>query len=109
MKKYISIILILSCTIGLIWSCSKKIDLVSPTTSPDGFAFIKIAQFSPNFRQAFNNRDSFNISVNNIKLNGSLLTYGSIYPVAANLYAAIPARELLLHLLPGLIIIHQTL
>jgi hypothetical protein len=90
MKKYISLI-ILSCVIGLIWSCKEKLELVSPTSSPDGLAYIKIAQFSPNFRQVFNNRDSFNIYANAVKLNGTFLTYGSFFPSAANLYAAVPA------------------
>jgi len=92
MKKYISIITIAVCCITmLIGSCSKKDDATAPTTSPNGNAFIKISQFSPNFRQTFNNRDSFNIYVNNVKVNGTFLTYGSIYPSVTNLYAAVPA------------------
>ncbi len=91
MKKYISGILLLSCTIGWLWSCNEKIKLVSPTSSPDGLAYIKIGQYAPNFRTVFGNRDSVNVYSNGVKLNGTFLTYGSIFPSSTDLYAAVPA------------------
>jgi len=91
MKKYISGILLLSCTIALLWSCNEKIELVSTTSSPDGLAYIKIGQYSPNFRTVFGNRDSVNVYANGLKLNGTFLTYGSIFPSTSNMYAAVPA------------------
>ncbi len=92
MKKYIFITSIAACCMTLlVWSCSKKDDATAPTTSPNGNAFIKISQYAPNFRQTFNNRDSFNIYINNVKVNGTFLTYGSVYPSVADLYAAVPA------------------
>jgi hypothetical protein len=92
MKKNISIIIIMfACAIGLIWSCAKKIDLVDPVSSADGLAFIKVADFSPAFRQVVNGRDSFNVYVNGNKINGSFLTYGSIFPTTTNPYVGIPA------------------
>ena len=75
----------------VLWSCHDKLELVAPTSGTDGQAFIKFAQVSPSFRQVLNNRDSFNIYVNGAKLNGSFLTYGSIFPSTSNLYAAVPA------------------
>jgi Domain of unknown function (DUF4397) len=90
MKKYIGILFIAICTIGLAWSCSKKLDLTATTQGVDGSAYIKIAQYSPGFRQVFNNRDSINIYVNGNKLNGTFLTYGSFFPSTTNLYAAVP-------------------
>jgi len=90
MKKNITYIIILVGTLGLLWSCSKNLEKVAPTSSPDGFAYIKIAQYSPNFRQVVNGRDSFNVYVNGVKLNGAFLTYGSIFPATTNLYAAVP-------------------
>lgn len=89
MKRYTSIIII-ACA-GLIWSCTKKIDLVAPTSSTDGFAFLKIVHASPGFRQVVNNRDSFNVYANGVKLNGSFLTYTSMFPTISNLYAAVPS------------------
>ncbi len=92
MKKNISYILLLSGAIVLMWSCNEKLELVAPTSSPDGYAFVKFAQFSPNFRQVTNNgKDSINVYVNGFKINGAFMTYGSLFPSANNLYASVPA------------------
>ena len=90
MKKNISI-LILVCTLGLLWSCKKELELASPVSGTDGLAFLKIIDASPNFRQVFKGSDSFNVYVNGVKINGSQLTYNSIFPSTTNLYAALPA------------------
>ena len=74
----------------VLWAC-KKNDPISPTASPAGMAYIKIAEFSPNFRQVVNGRDSFNVYVNGAKLNGTFLTYGGFFPSTTDLYAAVPA------------------
>src|ERR1035437_9592013 len=90
MKKNISIIIIIfACAIALIWSCTKKTDLLAPTASVDGLAFLKVADFSTSFRQIVNGRDSFNVYVNGNKVNGTFMTYGSFFPTT--LYAGVPA------------------
>lgn len=78
---------------GLLWSCSKQTTLenVAVTTNPTGTAFIKIVHFSPAFRLATAKSDSINIFVNDTKLNGSFLTFGSMFPSTTNLYASVPA------------------
>ena len=93
MKKNISLLLILICAsaIAIFWSCNKKLDLVAPTTPAAGLAYIKIAHFSPSLRQIFNKSDSFNLYVNGTKINGSFVTFGSIFPSVTDLYAAVPA------------------
>lgn len=92
MKKNISCILLFAGSIFVLWSCTEKLKLVAPTSSPNGYAFVKFAQFSPNFRQVTNNgRDSINVYVNGFKINGAFMTYGSIFPTANNLYASVPA------------------
>jgi hypothetical protein len=91
MKKYSGFILIFGASAGLLWSCSKDLKLTGETTTPRGFAYIKIAHGAPNFRGVVNNRDSFNVFVNGAKLNGSFLTYGSYFPSTTNLYATVPA------------------
>lgn len=91
MKKYITSLILLTCTIGLIWSCSKKTENIALVTPTDGYAFIKFGQYSPNFRSIVNGRDSFNIYVNEKKINGAFLTFNSIFPGATNLYAAVPS------------------
>src|ERR1035437_5756909 len=90
MKKNISIIIIIfACAIALIWSCTKKTDLLAPTASVDGLAFLKVADFSTSFRQIVNGRDSFNVYVNGNKENGPFITYASFFPTT--LYAGVPA------------------
>ena len=92
MKKNIAPIILLFCLpmIGL-WSCSKQLDKVAAVSDPSGFAFIKIGQYAPSFRAIVNNRDSFNLYVNSTKLNGSFMTFGSLFPTSNNLYAAVPS------------------
>ena len=82
--------MIVACLTGLIWSCSKKIELVSATSNPAGLAYIKIVEFSPNFKGVTNYRDSFNVFVNGLKLNGGFLTYGAAFPTSTDSYAAVP-------------------
>ena len=89
MKKYIFPIILITCATGLIWSCTKKIDLVAPTSTIDGLAYVKVAQMSPNFRAVVNGRDSFNVYFNEAKVNGAFLTYGSFFPTTTSLYAAV--------------------
>ena len=91
MKKNISILLLLACTMGIFWSCEKDLTYVSPATTTDGLAFVKFVHASPNFRQVYKGADSFNIYVNGVKINGGQLTYGNVFPTATNLYAAVPA------------------
>lgn len=91
MKKNI-LILLVACTMGLLWSCKKDLKLVNAVSTTEGLAFIKIIDASPNFRNVFKGADSFNIYVNGVKINGSQLTYNSVFPAAiANLYAGVPA------------------
>ncbi len=90
MKKNISI-LILVCTLGLLWSCEKELELASPVSGTEGLAFLKIIDASPNFRQVFKGSDSFNVYVNGAKINGSQLSYNSIFPSTSNLYVGVPA------------------
>jgi hypothetical protein len=94
MKKYISIMIVFVCAIGLIWSCTKKVDLVDPVSGIDGFAFIRVMHVSPNFRAIQNYPDSFHIYVGANKINGGLFTYNSAFPSTAlnnNTYAAVPS------------------
>lgn len=92
MKKNIAPIILLFCLpVILLWSCSKQLDKVAAVSDPSGFAFIKIGQYSPSFRAILNNRDSFNVYVNGAKLNGGFMSFGSLFPTATNLYAAVPA------------------
>lgn len=57
----------------------------------DQTAYLRVIHASPNFRQQFNAPDSFNLYVNNIKMNAPFLTYGSIFPATTtgNGYVAV--------------------
>jgi len=95
MKKNIFLVLILASMGGFMWSCSKQtttpLDIVATTNSVSTNAFIKIVHYAPTFRLATNNADSINLFLNGTKLNGTFLTFGSMYPSTTNLYAAVPA------------------
>lgn len=90
MKKFLSFIL-LSSGLALLWSCKKQLELIDPTTTTENFAFVKFVHASPNFRTVFKGADSFNVYVNDAKLNGSFLTYNSSFPTAttSSLYSTV--------------------
>src|SRR5437870_5357259 len=85
--------LIIGCTIVMatFFSCEKDKELLAVTTNPNGLAFLKILDYAPSFRAATLGRDSFNVYVNGAKVNGSFLTYNSIFPGTTNPYLAVPA------------------
>jgi hypothetical protein len=91
MKKNFLITLIITCSIGLFTSCEKDLAHVNTYTNTYGLSFIKFFNASPNFRAVFKGADSFNIYVNGEKINGSQLSYNSIFPAVANIYAAVPS------------------
>ena len=88
----------LSCITILLSSCSKQLDHIGAATGVDGYAYIKIGQFSPSFRNIVNNRDSFNVYINGVKINGAFLTFGSLFPTTTNLYAAVPTGSQLIRM-----------
>ena len=91
MKKNILILFILTLVISGFYACKKEIKLNSTAMSPSGKAFIKVIDYAPSFRLVTSNRDSFNVFVNNIKINGAFLSYNSAYPNSINdTYAAVP-------------------
>ena len=91
MKKNLSILIAITGSLLLLYSCTKELKYESTTSSPEGKAFIKVIDYAPNFRLVTANRDSFNVFVNNIKVNGNFLTYNAGYPNNTNdTYAAVP-------------------
>lgn len=91
MKKSIAILLGITAFLTILYSCTKEIKYNATTVSPAGSAFIKVLDFAPSFRLVTSNRDSFNVFVNNIKINGTFLTYNAGFPNSVNdTYAAVP-------------------
>lgn len=90
-KNILKIIIGFAFVIGMFYSCDKEHDFLASSVTTDGLAFLKVAHFSPSFRQVVNGRDSFNVYVNGNKVNGSFFTYGTIFPSTTNLYLGVPA------------------
>lgn len=89
MKKNIAIFSVLVALVTLVWSCKRQLELVAPVSTLQGYAFLKVADYSPNFRGVVNNRDSFNVYVNGVKVNGDPLSYAGQFPTVSNTYAAV--------------------
>ena len=90
MKKSISIIIVVVALISVFYSCTKQQGWQLSTLPITGNAFIKVINYAPSFRLVTNNRDSFNVFVNNIKINGTFLSYNGGYPNNVNdTYAAV--------------------
>jgi hypothetical protein len=66
-------------------SCKRNYDYVATYLKADSsLAYLKIIHASPSFRQVFNKQDSFNVYVDNHKVNSSFLTFNSLYPFSVN-------------------------
>lgn len=80
MKKILSYTALLAAGMMTIIACEKQADKTATFTSASDMAFVSVIHASPNFRQVFNAPDSINVFVNNRKVNGALITYGSTFP-----------------------------
>ncbi len=97
MKYYLIIFLIGSV---LLVACKRDYNGIATYQPADSsLAYLKFVHASPNFRQIFGTRDSFNIYIGSQKLNGTLLSYNAVYPFSVNsstttisaTYSAVPA------------------
>lgn len=94
MKRILSYTALLAVGIVAFSSCKKEAERTATFTNTEGKAFIRVIHAAPSFRQVFAAPDSINIFVNNIKVNGALITYGGMFPASASTgfgYIAIPA------------------
>jgi hypothetical protein len=91
MKKNLPILILFVFAVGLLCSCKKKLETLASISTTENLSFLKIIDAAPSFRQVLNGRDSFNVYVNGVKVNGSFLTYGSSFPTTSNLYVGVPA------------------
>ncbi|MFL9484974.1 DUF4397 domain-containing protein [Chitinophagaceae bacterium LWZ2-11] len=95
MKKniiYLSIIAVAA--IFVYTSCKRDVSYIATyDTGNSSTAYIRVVQASPSFRALYSQPDSFNVYVNTTKINGGILSYGSIFPAAGELYAAVPAGK----------------
>lgn len=94
MKKLLSYTALIAAGMMVFASCEKQADRTAEYTTVEDKAFIRVIHASPSFRQVFNAPDSINLYVNNVKVNGPLITYGGFFPAAATTgfgYFAVPA------------------
>ena len=93
MKKFLSYTLLLAAGMIMFISCKKQADIVAAFGTTEDQAFVRVIHASPSFRQVFNAPDSFNIFVNNVKVNGPLITYAGLFPASNSTafgYIAVP-------------------
>ncbi|HCL05971.1 MAG TPA: hypothetical protein DHW64_08415 [Chitinophagaceae bacterium] len=93
MKKILSYTALLAAGMMTIIACEKEAEKTATFTSASDMAFVSVVHASPNFRQVFNAPDSINVFVNNQKVNGTLITYGGLFPASGttlNGYIGVP-------------------
>lgn len=81
------------------YSCKRDFSLHDPVSLPNGTAFLRIIDASPNFRSITGQADSFNVFVNGVKVTSYtpgtavVMTYNALFPtVSSNYgYVSVPA------------------
>ena len=92
MKKYFPLLLIAAGAIAFIASCKKSDKYEAKRLPVTNNAYLRIAHVAPNFRATLMQPDSFNIYMGDAKINGSLTTFSTIFPVSnTSTYAAVAA------------------
>jgi hypothetical protein len=73
-------------------SCKKDPGTKAPLLANQNDAYVRVFQYSPNYRTITGGADSFNVYIGTAKINSPFLTYNSAFPVATSPnYVAIPA------------------
>jgi hypothetical protein len=95
-KNSIYIVMLMAMTVGVLLSCQKSTSYIAAYQTDNGnTSYIKIVHASPYFRNAYGAADSFNVFVNDKKINSPFLSYGgtSLFPTstASFGYVAVPA------------------
>lgn len=103
MKKILSYFSILAAGIVLFSACKKETDIKAQYSTTEENAFVRIVHASPFFRNVFNAPDSINVFVNNVKVNGPLITYAGLFPATGTAfgYFAVPTGLLNVKLTVG--------
>lgn len=93
MKKYIVYIGLFAAGITLFSACTKDTKLNATYQYTDGSSYLRLIHAAPSFRQVFNLPDSFHVFINANKVNGTLLTYNTLFPSATsgNAYVTVAA------------------
>lgn len=78
-------IIIVAATFITISACKRDFIIINnPTIADSSFAYVKLVDASPYFRQVTGAADSFNVFFNGVKVNGPALSYNSLFPISIN-------------------------
>jgi hypothetical protein len=84
-KSSLFSIIIVAATFITISACKRDFIIINnPTIADSSFAYVKLVDASPYFRQVTGAADSFNVFFNGVKVNGPALSYNSLFPIAIN-------------------------
>lgn len=75
--------MITATSVLLLTACKKQTDLVANFSLGSDKAFLRVIHVAPSFRSIYNAPDSFNIYVNNFKVNNTYLSYGGQFPISS--------------------------
>ena len=86
MKKYsLFSIIIVAATFITLSACKRDFIIkTTPTIADSSFAYLKLVDIAPYFRQVTGAADSINVFINGVKLNGPALSYNSLFPISIN-------------------------
>lgn len=94
MKKITFYHSVIAAIIFTVFACTKDNTMQAGFQTNDGTgAYLRVIHVAPSFRAVFNQADSFNVFVNGSKVNGSFLTYASMFPASTsnNAYFTVPS------------------
>lgn len=98
MKKILLYTTLLVAGVVTFIACKKQADITAVYSTTDDQAFVRVIHASPFFRQVFNAPDSFNIFINNAKVNGPLITYAGQFPLPGTAFGYIAVPQGLVNL-----------
>ena len=80
-------------TVVVYAACTKDSSMIATyQTDNGGTSYVRVIHASPYFRNVWSAPDSFNIYINNSKINSPFLTYGSLFPsTTSNGYVSVPS------------------
>ncbi len=86
MKRNILFITAIASALVFYASCTRDTTYRAPFTpsTGTGMAYLRIIHASPSFRAIYGIADSFNVYINNAKVNSPFMTFGSVFPAQSS-------------------------
>ncbi|MBI2273748.1 MAG: DUF4397 domain-containing protein [Bacteroidetes bacterium] len=93
MKKITLYTSLFAAAIMLFSACKKEADKTANfVASDESTAYVRVIHAAPSFRNIFNAPDSFNVYVNDIKMNAPFLTFGSVFPASTTAFGYVAVQ-----------------